>query len=68
MNTDGRDINRVVVAGRTIVEDGQIVTVSTSDFRERAQEFLSDYISAHTESDFAGRSLDELQPSSFPKL
>ncbi|GAA3057931.1 MULTISPECIES: chlorohydrolase family protein [Actinomycetes] len=66
MNGDGRDITRVVVAGRTIVEDGAILTVDDGDYLPRAQELLDEYIASHTVSDHAGRSLEELQPPSFP--
>lgn len=66
MNGDGRDIVRVVVAGRTIVDDGQIVTVDTSSYVGRAQEFLGNYMADHTRSDFARRPLEKLLPPSFP--
>ena len=66
MNGDGRDITRVVVAGRTIVDDGEIVTVDTNDYRERAQKFLDRYISSLTASDYARRPTHELLPPSFP--
>lgn len=66
MNGDGRDLSRVVVAGRTIVDGGEIVTVDTSSYVGRAQEFLGNYMTDHTKSDFAQRPLDELLPPSFP--
>ncbi|MFJ3956174.1 chlorohydrolase family protein [Arthrobacter sp. NPDC090010] len=66
MNADGRDITRVVVAGRTVVEDREIVTVDTSDYRERAQDFLDHYIASLSISDHAHRTTEELLPSSFP--
>lgn len=66
LNADGRDINRVVVAGRTVVEDGEIVTVDTSDHRRRAQEFLDHYIASLSLSDHARRPTEELLPPSFP--
>lgn len=67
MNADGRDIDRVVVAGNTIVSSGDIITVDTSDYASRAQDFLDRYIASHTESDFAQRPLTELQPPSFSR-
>lgn len=66
MNTDGRDITRVVVAGRTIVDNGEIVTVDTSNYRERAQDFLDHYIASLGDSDHAKRPTEELLPPSFP--
>ncbi|WP_228266246.1 chlorohydrolase family protein [Microlunatus elymi] len=66
MNGDGRDISRVVVAGRTVVEDSKIITVDDSSYLGRAQEFLDDYIAHHTLSDYAHRRIEELQPPSFP--
>lgn len=66
MNADGRDISRVVVAGRTIVDQGGIVTVDTSDYRERAQDFLDHYIASFSVSDHAKRPTQELLPPSFP--
>jgi cytosine/adenosine deaminase-related metal-dependent hydrolase len=66
MNSDGRDITRVVVAGRTIVDRGEIVTVDTSDYRERAQAFLNQYIASLSDSDYARRPIHELLPPSFP--
>lgn len=66
MNADGRDITRVVVAGRTIVDQGEIVTVDTGGYLERAQEFLDLYIASLSDSDFARRPLRELLPPSFP--
>ncbi|MGO1549910.1 MAG: chlorohydrolase family protein [Nesterenkonia sp.] len=66
MNCDGRDISRVVVAGRTIVDGQEILTIDDGDYLSRAQEFLDEYIASHTVSDHAGRSLDDLQPPSFP--
>ncbi|NMR29101.1 chlorohydrolase family protein [Crystallibacter degradans] len=66
MNCDGRDITRVVVAGRTVVEDGNVITVDTSDYLERAQDFMERYVASLTISDYAKRPLDELLPSSYP--
>lgn len=66
LNGDGRDITRVVVAGRPIVVDGELTTVDDADYLPRAQQFLEDYIASHTQSDVFGRSLEELQPPSFP--
>ncbi|GAB3619868.1 amidohydrolase family protein [Glutamicibacter endophyticus] len=66
MNCDGRDITRVVVAGRTIVEDKQIVTVDTSDYQQRAQAFLDKYMAAFSNSDYKRRPTSELFPPSFP--
>ncbi|MDP5228063.1 MULTISPECIES: chlorohydrolase family protein [Arthrobacter] len=66
LNADGRDITRVAVAGRTIVEDRGIVTVDTSDYQERAQAFLDHYIASLSTSDYAHRPTDELLPPSFP--
>jgi cytosine/adenosine deaminase-related metal-dependent hydrolase len=66
MNADGRDISRVVVAGRIIVDHGEIVTVDTSDYRERAQDFLDHYIASFSVSDHARRPTQELLPPSFP--
>ncbi|MGP9782503.1 chlorohydrolase family protein [Glutamicibacter sp. AOP12-B1-11] len=66
MNGDGRDISRVVVAGETIVQGGEITTVDTSDYQSRAQEFMEKYIASFTESDFKRRPTNELFPSSFP--
>ncbi|QTF72278.1 chlorohydrolase family protein [Arthrobacter woluwensis] len=66
LNADGRDISRVVVAGRTVVEDHEVVTVDTSDHRRRAQDFLNRYMASLTDSDHARRPLEELLPPSFP--
>ena len=68
MNCDGRDITRVVVAGRTIVEDKQIQTVDTSDYQQRAQAFLEKYMAAFSNSDYKRRPASELFPPSFPVL
>lgn len=68
MNADGRDISRVVVAGRTIVEDGEVVTVDTTGYRARAQEFLDQYIASLSVSDHAKRPTHQLLPPSFPLL
>jgi len=66
MNADGRDITRVVVAGRTVVEDREIVTVDTSGYRQRAQEFMDHYIASLSVSDYAHRNTEDLLPPSFP--
>lgn len=66
MNADGRDITRVVVAGRTVVDGGGIVTVDTGSYRGRAQEFLELYIASLSVSDHARRPTEELLPPSFP--
>ncbi|MFF5794115.1 chlorohydrolase family protein [Paeniglutamicibacter sp. NPDC012692] len=66
MNCDGRDITRVVVAGRTVVEDKRIVTVDTGSYAERAQRFLEKYMASFSVSDFKKRPTQELFPSSFP--
>ena len=66
MNCDGRDITRVVVAGRTIMEDKRIMTVDTGSYPERAQQFLEKYMAAFSISDFKKRPTAELFPSSFP--
>jgi 5-methylthioadenosine/S-adenosylhomocysteine deaminase len=66
LNADGRDITRVVVAGRTVVDDGDIVTVDTGSYQERAQDFLDKYIASLSVSDHAKRPTEELLPPSFP--
>ena len=66
MNCDGRDVTRVVVAGRTVVEDREIVTVDTGSYAERAQRFLEKYMESFSTSDFRKRPTHELFPSSFP--
>ncbi len=66
MNGDGRDINRVVVAGQTIVENKEILTVDTSSFVLKAQNFMDKYVASFSKSDFKKRETADLFPSSFP--
>lgn len=66
MNGDGRDINRVVVGGKTIVEDRQIVTVDTSSYVQKAQNFMDKYVASFSASDFKKRDTAQLFPSTYP--
>ncbi|MFC0673483.1 chlorohydrolase family protein [Brachybacterium hainanense] len=66
MNSDGRDITRVVVAGRTVVEDRRLLTIDEDGLLEPAQRFLEKYVASHTRSDHARRTVAQLQPPSFP--
>lgn len=66
MNADSRDITRVCVAGRPVIEAGQIVTVDTSDYAQKAQEFLDKYAAAFSRQDYLCRPTVDLLPASFP--
>ena len=62
---NGRDTRRVVVAGRTVVEDGSLPGVDHAAERERAQEYLATYRASYSERDYLHRSERELFPPSF---
>lgn len=65
MNGNGRDVRRVVVAGRTTVEDGRVVGVDHEAFRARAQSIHDKYRASYCERDYLARPERELFPPSF---
>lgn len=65
LNGNGRDVRRVVVAGRTVVEDGRLVAVDHESERQFAQEYLEQYRASYTVRDFKRRSEIELFPPTF---
>lgn len=65
MNGNGRDVRRVVVAGRTTVDNGRVVGVDHEASRARAQQIHSKYRASYPERDHLRRPEHELFPSSF---
>ncbi|MCQ9388136.1 chlorohydrolase family protein [Brevibacterium sp. 50QC2O2] len=68
VNGSGRDIVRTVVAGRTVMLDGQVLGVPDMDgLKCRAQGLFDRMRAAYTERDHAHRGTEELFPASFEK-
>lgn len=65
MNGNGRDVRRVVVAGRTTVDDGRVVGVDHAASRARAQAIHDKYRASYPERDHLGRPERDLFPPSF---
>lgn len=65
MNGNGRDVRRVVVAGRTTVDDGRVVGVDHEASRARAQAIHDKYRASYPERDHLRRPEHELFPPSF---
>jgi 5-methylthioadenosine/S-adenosylhomocysteine deaminase len=65
MNGNGRDVRRVVVAGRTTVDNGRVVGVDHEVSRARAQAIHNKYRASYPERDHLRRPEHELLPPSF---
>jgi len=65
LNGDGRDVRRVVVAGRVVVEDGRLPGSDPEADRRRAQEHLERYRASYPGRDHLHRSEQELFPPTF---
>lgn len=65
LNGNGRDVRRVVVAGRTTVERSRVVGVDHDASRARAQAIHDKYRASYPERDYLRRSEPELFPPSF---
>lgn len=65
MNGNGRDVRRVVVAGRTVVDDGRVVGVDHQASRVRAQAIHDKYRASYPERDHLRRPERDLFPPSF---
>lgn len=65
MNGNGRDVRRVVVAGRTAVDNGRVVGVDHAASRARAQAIHDKYRASYPERDHLRRAERELFPPSF---
>ncbi|WP_037366937.1 chlorohydrolase family protein [Amycolatopsis orientalis] len=65
MNGNGRDVRRVVVAGRTTVEHGRVVGVDHERSRAQAQAIHDKYRASYPERDRLRRPEHELFPPSF---
>jgi 8-oxoguanine deaminase len=66
VNGSGRDVVRTVVAGRTVMLDGDVLGTDVADLARRAQLLFESMREAYGERDAAGRSADELFPPAFP--
>ncbi|GAB7004998.1 amidohydrolase family protein [Nocardioides sp. AN3] len=65
LNGNGRDTTRVVVAGRTVVEDGRLPGVDEDADRARAQAYLATYRASYCERDYQRRPESALFPPTF---
>jgi 8-oxoguanine deaminase len=66
VNGSARDISRTVVAGRTVMVDGEVPGAgSVRDLKARAQSLFGKMRSAYSDRDYAGRDPDTLFPPSF---
>lgn len=66
VNGSGRDVVRTVVAGRTVMLDGDVLGADLPTLAARAQELFDRMRSAYSVRDGRGRGADELFPGSFP--
>ncbi|WAM18975.1 chlorohydrolase family protein [Rhodococcus sp. JS3073] len=65
LNCNGRDVKTVVVAGRTVVEDGALPGVDPERDRARAQHYLDRYRASYTDRDYLSRREHDLFPPTF---
>ncbi|MFD7156604.1 chlorohydrolase family protein [Kribbella sp. NPDC059898] len=61
-----RQLRHSVVAGRTVVRDGELSGVDTAAVRRRGQELFGKLKAAYSERDHRRRTADELFPPTFP--
>ena len=66
VNGSGRDVVRTVVAGRTVMLDGDVLGADLPTLAARAQELFDRMRSAYSVRDARRRPADELFPGSFP--
>lgn len=65
MHATARDVRMTVVAGRTVMRDGEIPGVDLVELRRQAQELFAVMRDAYTERDFLGRPAAQLFPPTF---
>ena len=68
VNGSGRDIVRTVVAGRTVMVDGDVLGCDLPELSRQAQELFDRMRERYGERDRDGRSADELFPAAFRRV
>lgn len=66
LNSTARALTYSVVAGRTVVKDGQLPGIDVAALHEKAQALFDRMREAYSERDFLRRKPDVLFPSTFP--
>ncbi len=61
----GNDVEMVIIDGRTVVEDGQVVGVDQNELMEQVQEQSERIWDTFSQYDWQGRSIDQAFPPSF---
>lgn len=67
VNGSGRDIVRTVVAGRTVMLDGEVLGTDQARLHADAQQLFDQMRLAYPERDHRGRTATELFPATFPQ-
>ena len=67
-NAEMEDVETVIIDGRTVVENGQVIGVNTKELNRRLQKTGEQLWAGLSSYDWAHRSADELSPLSFDLL
>lgn len=64
-NTNGTSVHTVIINGRTVMANRQLLGTDVAALRAQAQDYFERYKAAYTERDYLHRAPDDLFPPSF---